>query len=45
MAKQVTNIFLAHAGAHAHARAHASAKILNPLIDSSVCNTDFNIEL
>lgn len=43
MDKQVTNIFLAHAGAHAHARAHASAKVFNILIDSSVCNTDFNI--
>ena len=43
MDKQVTNIFLAHASAHAHARAHASAKVINILIDSSVCNTDFNI--
>lgn len=45
MAKQVTNIFLAHTGAHAHASAYASAKVLKVLIDSSVCNTDFKIEL
>ena len=45
MAKQVTNIFLTHTGAHAHASAHASEKVLNPLIYSSVCNTVYNIKL
>lgn len=32
MDKQITNISLAHTGAHAHARAHESAKVLNVLI-------------